>query len=177
MAGALVALAIALPIGVGAALELNSTASDLTGTTGELDRTKCTLESVQDYNRELLDEAEGRKAELGELEAAIAVREAAVGDREAAVQVVEDTISANSFGAGTYQVGDDITAGTYRNDGSDRCYWERLSNGGGGFDGIIARSPSPRGGHSPFCACSREGKHLNLPGPARLAAIQTSARV
>lgn len=138
VAGALVALAIAVPIGVGTASELNSTASDLVGITGELDRTKSTLESVQDYNRELLDEGEGRRAELDELEAAIAAREAAVGDREAAVQVLEDTIAANSFGTGTYQVGVDITAGTYRNDGSDRCYWERLSNGGGGFDAIIA---------------------------------------
>jgi hypothetical protein len=44
--------------------------------------------------------------------------------------------------SGTYLVGIDIQPGTYRGqagtDISESCYWERLSNARGGFNGIIA---------------------------------------
>lgn len=43
------------------------------------------------------------------------------------------------FGEGMYQVGVDIVAGTWRNDGGgDLCYWARLGGFSGGFDEIIA---------------------------------------
>ncbi len=48
------------------------------------------------------------------------------------------TKSKTSFGEGAYIVGTDIEPGTYRNSGSSGCYYERLSNFTGGFDGIIA---------------------------------------
>jgi Fibronectin type III domain len=45
-----------------------------------------------------------------------------------------------TFGGGTYRVGVDIPAGTYRSprSTSDWCYWERLSGFSGDFDDIIA---------------------------------------
>ncbi len=44
-----------------------------------------------------------------------------------------------TFGGGTYRVGIDIPAGTYRSprSTSDWCYWERLSGFSGNFDDII----------------------------------------
>ena len=46
--------------------------------------------------------------------------------------------AAASFGDGTYRVGSDITAGTYRAPGGDSCSWERLSGFTGVLDDIIA---------------------------------------
>ncbi|MGH8936697.1 MAG: S-layer homology domain-containing protein [Acidimicrobiia bacterium] len=44
-----------------------------------------------------------------------------------------------SFGDGTWQVEQEVPAGTYRNDDSSGgCYWERLSGFSGEFDDIIA---------------------------------------
>lgn len=45
-----------------------------------------------------------------------------------------------TFKDGIHRVGDDIQPGTYRNTGGSgsKCYWERLSGFGGGFEEIIA---------------------------------------
>lgn len=42
------------------------------------------------------------------------------------------------FGTGTYQVGIDIAAGTWRSAGGTTCYWQRMRGFGGGFSDIIA---------------------------------------
>lgn len=47
---------------------------------------------------------------------------------------------AASFGPGTHAVGTDIPPGTYRNSGSDGCYWARLSGFSGELKDIIANS-------------------------------------
>ena len=57
------------------------------------------------------------------------------------------------FGDGTWRVGVDIVAGTYRTEGTDSCYWERLSGFTGKFSDILAND--------------------NLPGPA-VVAIRSS---
>lgn len=41
-------------------------------------------------------------------------------------------------GDGTFRVGVDIKAGTYRSAGGDSCYWERLRGVGGTLDEVIA---------------------------------------
>ncbi len=52
------------------------------------------------------------------------------------------------FGEGIYQVGVDIAAGTWVNDGvGDLCYWARLSGFGGDLNEIIATD-------------NREGQHI-----------------
>lgn len=46
-----------------------------------------------------------------------------------------------SFGSGTYVVGTDVVAGTYKTSGSDSsvpCYWSRLKDTSGDFGAIIA---------------------------------------
>ncbi len=43
-----------------------------------------------------------------------------------------------TFGDGTYRVGKDIPAGTYRSRGGDGCYWARLKSFSGDLDAILA---------------------------------------
>lgn len=43
-------------------------------------------------------------------------------------------------GDGTYLVGADIEPGTYRNSGTESCYWARLSGTSGDFDDIITNN-------------------------------------
>jgi hypothetical protein len=53
---------------------------------------------------------------------------------------------ATSFSDGTYLVGSDIEAGTYKTTGpddsawTDGCYWERAKNDSGDLDSIIANN-------------------------------------
>ena len=69
-------------------------------------------------------------------------------DRGAIEPDAADVASSTStrFGDGTHIVGADIDPGTYRNDGADRCYWERLSGFGGAVGDIIANG----GDSAPF---------------------------
>jgi cytoskeletal protein RodZ len=51
----------------------------------------------------------------------------------------EDEDSGDTFGDGTWMVGEDIKAGTYRTKGDpDGCYWARLSGTSGEFTDLIA---------------------------------------
>jgi len=53
--------------------------------------------------------------------------------------VVSKPPTVKAWGAGTYKVGDDITAGSYKTSGAPSgCYWERLKNDSGKFDAILA---------------------------------------
>lgn len=58
----------------------------------------------------------------------------------------EDTGPATSFRDGTYKVGSDIEAGTYKTDGvsatgeADGCYWERARNDSGEMSAIITNN-------------------------------------
>jgi len=54
------------------------------------------------------------------------------------VQKPEPSTPGTTFGDGMQVVGTDISPGTYRTDGGDGCYWERLSGFSGSFDDIIA---------------------------------------
>jgi hypothetical protein len=78
-------------------------------------------------------ELDRRAADLDGLAADLQAREEAIVGEEQ--KVVENTIS----GDGTYIVGEDIAAGTYRAQGSgDSCYWARLSGLSGELGDIIA---------------------------------------
>ncbi|MFL5797305.1 MAG: hypothetical protein ACJ77A_05160 [Actinomycetota bacterium] len=84
------------------------------------------------------------KSRLANREAAVAQRERDVTQREQAVKAEQGAIDHNSFGDGTYRIGSEVSAGTYRASGGSGCYWERLSGFGGGMNDIIAN-----GGFSP----------------------------
>lgn len=60
------------------------------------------------------------------------------GDRVTAASASTRFALAHSFGDGTYRVGRDIAAGTYRSMGGSGCYWQRLKNFSGNLNGIIA---------------------------------------
>jgi hypothetical protein len=47
-------------------------------------------------------------------------------------------VPVTSFGEGTYKVGSQIVAQTYRAPGGTGCYWARLSNPSGGVNEVIA---------------------------------------
>ena len=53
--------------------------------------------------------------------------------------------SASSFGDGTYIVGTDLAAGTYKSAASSGCYWERLKGFGGTANEIIANDNTDAG--------------------------------
>jgi hypothetical protein len=67
-----------------------------------------------------------------------------------------------SFSDGTFKVGDQVATGTWKNSGSQFCYWERLSGFGGEIDDIVANGnedaqaiitirPGDQGFHSERC--------------------------
>lgn len=55
----------------------------------------------------------------------------------------EDETSAGGFSDGTHMIGTDIQPGTYRTDGGEGCYWERLSGFSGTSADRIANDFSP----------------------------------
>lgn len=89
------------------------------------------IAAAQEEAEEILAEAEGRMAALDE-------REAQLDDRAAALDVAEEEAEASTFGNGVHVVGDDVEAGTWRNDGGSNCYWARLSGLSGDFDELLA---------------------------------------
>jgi hypothetical protein len=62
----------------------------------------------------------------------------AVAARERAASVAEAAKNANQFYGGTYQVGSDVQAGTYKADPGGSCYWARLRDLTGGVNSILA---------------------------------------
>ncbi|TQF69120.1 hypothetical protein FK531_10135 [Rhodococcus spelaei] len=73
-----------------------------------------------------------RKVQLDKLSGELAQREQALlpKEREAARSTIK--------GDGIFLVGKDINPGTYRNSGTNGCYWQRSSGTSGDFDEILA---------------------------------------
>jgi type II secretory pathway pseudopilin PulG len=75
----------------------------------------------------------------------VAADTAALAAREAAVTGVEKAKQANTIpGDGTYLVGADIQAGTYKSAGGELCYWARQGAG----EKILANDIASNGGQS-----------------------------
>jgi hypothetical protein len=87
-----------------------------------------------------------REAEVGKADAAVKTAEAAVKKREEAVTGAEKTKAANTVGDGTWTVGKDIEAGTYRAaaDVGSTCYWGIYATGSNGSN--IIENDLPGGG-------------------------------
>lgn len=68
------------------------------------------------------------------------------------------------FGDGTYKVGEDIAAGTYKSTGPRAgmplCYWARMKNDSGGLDAIIANNNS----QGPTRVTVKAGEYLQVTG-------------
>lgn len=107
--------------------ELASTKADLKDLAGNLPQREAQLKK----NVKSLD---ARQAQVKKDEAAVKAASAAVTRREKKVGVVEKTIKANTIsGDGTYEVGKDMKAGTYRSDApsSGNCYYAVNSDANG----------------------------------------------
>lgn len=67
-------------------------------------------------------------------------------DRSSVAEAPAEAVAegpATSFTDGTFLVGSDIEAGTYKTDGDDLglgCYWERASDDSGSMDAIITNN-------------------------------------
>lgn len=94
-----------------------------------------------------------REAEVGKSDAAVKTADAAVKKREEAVTGSEKTKAANTIGDGTWTVGKDIEAGTYRAsaDVGSSCYWGIYATGSNGSNIIDNDLP---GGGRPSVALS-----------------------
>lgn len=102
--------------------------------------------ALEDATSEREAAVEARSAELDGREAALDERQTGLEEREAAVTTAEEEEAANTVGEGTWVVGVDIAAGTYRSDdnvGSD-CYWGIYRSGTNGDD--ILENDIPGGG-------------------------------
>lgn len=98
-----------------------------------------------DEREEGLDTREGelddREEELAEFSEELDEREGDLDTREEEVTGLETEAEENSFpGTGTFLVGDEISPGTYRSEGTSNCYWARLSGTDGTLDSIIANN-------------------------------------
>ena len=87
-----------------------------------------------------------RETEVGKADADVKTAEAAVKVREDAVTGAEKTKAANTIGDGTWTVGKDIEAGTYRAaaDVGSSCYWGIYATGSNGSN--IIDNDLPGGG-------------------------------
>lgn len=155
--------ALFLGVGIGAAGEDPPPAAatdndqEVTRLQASLDDTQEQLANVGEERDAALDDLhaveDARDTALADLETAQADLSAAEDERDAAITRAEEAESelagvqeaaaeaeaaGTRFGDGTWVIGEDIEAGTYRNDGGSWCYWERLSGLSGEFGDIIA---------------------------------------
>ncbi|WP_427007328.1 hypothetical protein [Pseudarthrobacter sp. H2] len=120
---------------------------------GERDSAKSSYDSVKSKYDTLQNGISAREAkvtsretEVGKADAAVKTAEAAVKKREEAVTGAEKTKAANTVGDGTWTVGKDIEAGTYRAaaDVGSTCYWGIYATGSNGSN--IIENDIPGGG-------------------------------
>jgi hypothetical protein len=100
--------------------QISSLYSEISTLEGERDDLLAQVERLDERERRL-DERERR---LDERAKDLDRRAKELGGREKAVSAIER----NSFDDGLYHVGVDIQPGTYHTDGSDGCYWAKLSS-------------------------------------------------
>lgn len=127
---------------------------------GERDASKSSYDSLKSRYDTLQNgmaareaKVSSRETEVGKADAAVKTAEAAVKKREEAVTGAEKTKAANTIGDGTWTVGKDIEAGTYRAaaDVGSTCYWGIYATGSNGSNIIDNDLP---GGGRPSVALS-----------------------
>jgi hypothetical protein len=120
---------------------------------GERDSAKSSYDSLKSRYNTLQNGIAAREAkvtaretEVGKADAAVKAADAAVKKREEAVTGAEKTKAANTIGDGTWTVGKDIEAGTYRAaaDVGSSCYWGIYATGSNGSN--IIENDLPGGG-------------------------------
>lgn len=107
---------------------------------------KSNAEAAQSGAAETAAAAQSAQAEAAASQSALAEQAQSVASREAAVAAIEKQVEANSIGEGTWTVGTDVSAGTYRTSAaiSGDCYWAITKSGTNGGD--IVQNDIPTGG-------------------------------
>lgn len=116
--------------------EYQSLQADNARITGDLNKTKTELKTLDDGMKAREARVASYGQELLKREEAVKSAEAAVKKREDAVTVAEKQKAANTVREGTWTVGVDIEPGTYRADAevSSSCYWGIYRTGSNGSD-------------------------------------------
>src|ERR1035437_1105604 len=137
IAAAVVGLSLGVGIGSssGDATQLASTQSQLASVKGEAAIASAQAASASTALQSAQSDAQTAKDALTSAQAGLDARKttldapaAAVAAGEVKVGAAEKAAQANTFaGDGTYLVGTDVQAGTYKADASPGCYWARLS--------------------------------------------------
>lgn len=116
--------------------EYQSLQADNARVTGDLNKTKTDLKTLEDGMKAREVRVASYGQELQKREEAVKSAEAAVKKREDAVTVAEKQKAANTVREGTWTVGVDIEPGIYRTDAevSSSCYWGIYRTGSNGSD-------------------------------------------
>lgn len=87
-------------------------------------------------SRKALADRSRASAEIAKRESDLVAQESRVTAREEAVQETEQAVADNSIGLGTWTVGVDVEAGSYRTSEAvaRQCYWAILAGGSNGSD-------------------------------------------
>ncbi|XAS62767.1 hypothetical protein VUN84_10510 [Micrococcaceae bacterium Sec5.8] len=107
---------------------------------------KSKYDTLQNGNAAREAKLTARESEVGKVDAAVKTADAAVKKREEAVTGAEKTKAANTIADGTWTVGKDLEAGTYRAtaDVESSCYWGIYATGSNGS--TIIDNDLPGGG-------------------------------
>jgi hypothetical protein len=129
------------------AAERDEAKADLTTAQADLSAAQAEVESIAGDlpDREAAVKAaniqlDQREADVKAAEQAARATEKALHKREVAVGIVEKEIAANTITDGTYEVGVDIKAGTYKTKGASGCYYS--VNGDANGNDIISNNIS-----------------------------------
>lgn len=112
----------------------------------DYDSLKADYETLQGGIADKEAKVQARETEVDKAESAVKSAEAAVKKREEAVTAAEKQKAANTVSDGTWTVGKDIAAGTYRAtaDVGSSCYWGIYETGSNGSN--IIENDIPGGG-------------------------------
>lgn len=109
--------------------ELTTAQSDLSAARSEAKAATDVLSAAQSEAKTAKDALSAAQAGLAARKTTLDAAAAAVAAREVKVGAAEKAAQANTFaGDGTYLVGTDVQAGTYKADASPGCYWARLKS-------------------------------------------------
>ncbi len=162
----LVAAAVAVPFIVSKSSELSDTKTRLSATSDELalvsterdeavaaaaeieSRRDEIISSAQDKSREIVDETQDKvralKGRVKEAKAELSSTQAALAAVSASLESAREAKRMSTFSDGTWSVGDDILAGTYRSTAGGSCYWEILNEpSSGSIYNIVANGFGP----------------------------------
>jgi len=120
--------------------DLAKAQSDLTAAQAEVESIAGDLPDREAAVAKATKDLDKREADVSAAEQAARATEKALHKREVAVGIVEDEIAANTIGDGTYEVGKDIKAGTYKTEGAGGCYF--AVNGDANGNNIISNNIS-----------------------------------